>query len=147
MGDISIFKSQLSLKELEDKLLTLSQVDIPTEHVFSGGIYIRQVLMPKGTIVIGKRHKHETCNMLVRGTLALYMGKDKPVSIISGPFLFTSPPGTKKMAYCCEDSVFINMHPTDKIDLEEIEAEFIIPEQEYIEQQLQLDTGNKEEIT
>ncbi len=132
MNDLEIFKGQLSLYELEKKLSKMEQVDIPLDHIFSGGVYIRQISVPKGTIIIGKRHRHETCNILIKGVLVLYMGEDVPTQKIEGPFLFTSPPGTKKMAYCQEDAVFLNIHPTTETDLEKIEKEFIIPEEEFL---------------
>lgn len=130
--ELEIFKSQLQLKELENELLKMEQVEIPTTHTFSGGVYLRQIFIPKGTIIIGKRHRHETCNILLSGSLILYMGEDVPTQRIDGPFLFTSAPNTKKMAYCVEDAVFVNIHPTKETDLEKIEQEFIIPEEEYL---------------
>ena len=123
--DLTIFRDQLSLTALESELAKLEQVDIPLTHTFSGGVYIRQIFIPKGTIIIGKRHRHETCNILMKGTLILYMGENMPTQRISGPILFTSPPGTKKMAYCDEDAIFLNIHPTTETDLEKIEADWL----------------------
>lgn len=113
-------------------MLKLEQVEIPTTHTFSGGVYLRQIAVPAGTIIIGKRHRHETCNLLLQGEMSLYMGEDRPTQRIQGPLIFTSQPGTKKMAYCHTDVVFVNIHPTLETDLDKIEAEFIIPEDEYI---------------
>jgi len=142
MNDIEIFKSKLSLKELENKLAQIEQIDIPLTHVFSGGVYLRQIEIPKGSIIIGKRHRHETCNMLLKGVLILYMGENVPTRRIEGPYLFTSPPLTKKMAYCEEDAIFLNIHPTKETDLKKIENEFIITENEYENNQIE-DRGAK----
>ena len=131
MDDITLFTEQLLLKKVEHGMLQKEQVDIPVEHTFSGGVYIRQISIPKGTILMGKRHRHETCNILVSGELSIYMGEDIPINRVKGPFLFTSEPNTKKLAYCHENAVFMNIHPTEETDLEKIENEFIIPEKEY----------------
>jgi hypothetical protein len=131
MDDIAIFTEQLLLKKVEYKMLEQEQIDIPVEHTFSGGVYIRQISIPKGSIIMGKRHRYETCNILVSGELSVYMGEDIPINRIKGPFLFTSKPNTKKLAYCHEDAIFMNIHPTEETDLEKIENEFIIPEKEY----------------
>jgi hypothetical protein len=48
------------------------QVDIPVDHVFSGGIYLRSITIPAGTLVMGKRHRGATCNILMKGKLAVY---------------------------------------------------------------------------
>jgi len=135
VNEVELFKTQLSLKDLETEFLKMDQVEIPVTHTFSGGVYIREISVPKGTIIIGKRHRHESCNVLMKGVLTLYMGENEPTVTIEGPLLFTSPPGTKKMAYCHEDVVFLNIHPTNETDLEKIEKEFIIPEEEYLLQE------------
>ena len=140
--ELAIFKGQLSLMEIENKLAKLEQVDIPTIHTFSGGVYIREIAVPKGTIIIGKRHRHESCNILMKGSMILYMGEDVPTQRIEGPLLFTSPPNTKKMAYCEDDVVFLNLHPTMETDLDKIEQEFIIPEEEFLlQEQKSLEDG------
>jgi hypothetical protein len=139
--ELTIFQKQLDLKTLENELAKLEQVDIPTTHTFSGGVYIREIAVPKGTIIIGKRHRHESCNILMKGSMILYMGEDIPTQKITGPLLFTSPPNTKKMAYCEDDVIFLNLHPTMETDLEKIEQEFIIPEEEYLLQEKQLEDG------
>ena len=135
MNEIAIFKNQLTLKDLENELINHEQVEIPTTHNFMGGVYIREIFVPKDTLIIGKRHRHETCNMVLKGKLSVYMGRDLPVKHIEGPCIFPSEPGAKKMGYSHTDVIFVNIHPTEETDLDKIEAEFIIPEEEYIKMQ------------
>ena len=59
------------------------------------------------------------------------MGEDVPVKRIEAPAIFTSPPFSKKMVYTHEDTIFLNVHPTEERDLDEIERQFIITEEEY----------------
>lgn len=140
MNDIDVFRDKLSifnvptLKDLEEELVKLPQILIPTIHTFSAGIYVREIHIPAGTIVIGKRHRHSTCNMLMAGELSIYMGPNLPVKHLTAPCIFTSEPGAKKMGYAHTDVIFVNVHPTTSTDLEEIEKEFIITEKEYREQ-------------
>ena len=122
-----------SIEKLERELGKLPQLELPLVHTFSGGVYIRELTIPKGAIIIGKRHRHETCNILMKGELELWVGEGLPTRRIKGPLLFTSPPLTKKAAVCIEEAVFMNIHPTEETDLEKIEAHFIIPEKEYLE--------------
>ena len=133
MNEIEIFKGQLSLKDLEDELGKYEQVEIPTTHNFMGGVYVREILIPKGTLLIGKRHRHETCNMVLKGTLSVYMGQHLPVKTLIGPCIFPSEPYAKKMGYAHTDVVFVNIHPTKETDFKKIEDEFIITEKEYVE--------------
>lgn len=135
--EIAIFKSQLNeayrLDNVERNLSEFDQVEIPLKHHFGGGIYAREILIPAGTIILGKRHRHSTLNFLVSGDLSLYMGEGVQSKRVSGPLLFESSPGARKLAYAHTDAIFINFHPTEETDLEIIEEKFIIPEQEYIE--------------
>lgn len=133
MNELTIFKRQLNLKELEDKLSECEQVEIPIIHDFMGGVYVRQMLAPKDTLIIGKRHRHETCNILLKGKLSVYVGENQPVKHIEGPCIFKSEAGAKKMGYTHTDVIFLNIHPTIETDLDKIESEFIIPEEEYLE--------------
>jgi len=131
----SITSKYPSLYDLEKELAklpgaTTDEGDVG--HIFSGGVYIRQLTMPKDTLAVGKRHRFATCNMLMKGEVSVYMGEDMPVQRIKAPFHFTSPPMTKKMCYFHEDSIFMNLHPTEETDLEKIENHFIIPEEEYL---------------
>ena len=134
MNELAIFKQQLNLIELENKLSELEQVEIPIIHDFMGGVYVRQMLAPKDTLIIGKRHRHETCNILLSGKLSVYVGANEPVKHIEGPCIFKSESGAKKMGYTHTDVIFLNIHPTIETDLDKIEAEFIISEEEYMEQ-------------
>jgi hypothetical protein len=70
-------------------------------------------------------------NMITTGKLALYVEDGEPAAVVEAPMTFTSPPFTKKMAVALEDTIFVNIHPTDKTDLEQIEDEFIIKESDY----------------
>lgn len=128
--------AKLNLAALEAHMKTMpGQVDIPVRHEFSGGIYLRTITIPAGALVMGRRHRGETCNILLRGKLAVYTAEDQPPVIIEGPLMFTTPPGSKKFAYCLEEAEFVNAFPTVETDIGKIEAEVIIPEEEYLQQE------------
>ena len=141
--DIDIFKDQLSLVALENELLNMEQVETTLEHSFSPGIYVRQLFIPAGALIIGKRHRYETCNMLLKGELSLYMGPNRPAKKISAPCVFNSKPLVKKMGYAHTDVIFANVHPTNETDLEKIEEEFIITEEEYDALEIEHEGGQK----
>lgn len=132
MIDFSVIKNNLDLDELSEKMRRLEQVECKETHNFSDGVYVRELFIPKGTIILGKRHRYETCNILLSGSLQLYMGKGVGDKQINAPLLFNSNPGVRKLAYALEDTVFLNIHPTNETDLEKIEKEFIISEKEFL---------------
>lgn len=121
-----------SLYDLEKELEHFPQCESNLHHHFLGGVYIRELHIQAGSLIIGKRHREKTCNLLMKGKMALYNELDGSVETIEGPIVFESAPLTKKMAFCFDDCVFMNIHPTTETDIDKIEQIFIIPEGEYL---------------
>lgn len=104
-------------------------IELPVHHHFSNGMYVRQLDIPKGMLIVGKRHREATLNILAKGTMMIICGETRLK--IEAPYTFTSEPLSKKSMYALEDCSFMNIHKTDSTDLDEIEAQFIIPEEEF----------------
>jgi quercetin dioxygenase-like cupin family protein len=94
---------------LQAFMLEQPQADIPVRNVFSGGVYAREVFIPKGTMLVGKVHMTEHLNVCLQGDLT-FLTVDGPKRI-KAPAMFSSPAGTKKLAYANEDSIWVNVHP------------------------------------
>ena len=129
MNDIELFKSKLLLSDIVSQMEDMPQVECPVKHYFADGQYVRETLMPKGSIVIGKKHKHSTVNIVMSGKATLYDVEMGLLQDIEAPFIFVSNPGVQKMAYFHEDTIWVNTHPTDETDLEKIENIFIEKEE------------------
>lgn len=106
----------------------LPQVECPTEHFFGGGVYTRHTTMPAGTFAIGKRHKNEVTNILLKGRISVLMDDSPDIVEITAPAIFISKAGVRKAAYFHEDTVWLNLHPTELTDVEEIEKQVIEPD-------------------
>lgn len=115
------------IRALQAELLTLPQVEPPTEHVFHGGMYCRQVVQPAGCLVVGKVHKREHFFMLVQGVLAVTEG-DGVAEEIHAPFLHCSAPGTKRALLALTDVLYMTIHRTDATSVEEAEDELVEPD-------------------
>lgn len=114
---------------IEKKLKQVANIELPVEHLFTENQYIRQLYVPKDTVIVGKRHRYKTLNMLLKGRMLIY--DDNETIEVVAPFIVETEEYTKKAGYAIEDSIWCNIHVTNKKDLEEIEEEFIIPEEEY----------------
>lgn len=101
-------------------------VDTMTHHHFAHGIYGREMRIPAGVVVVGKIHRHSTLNVLAQGAMSVTTPEGQ--KIVRAPAIFTSEPGTKKVALALTDCVFLNVHPSFETDLAKLEAEFIVPE-------------------
>ena len=125
--------------KLEHALSQFDQVQMEAKHYFAPGVYVRELMIPAGTILTGKIHRHETMNILISGTITVTT--DDGMQTLTGPLIFNSKPGTKKAAYAETDTLWLNVHPTELTDLEEIEEEFIAPSFEALEQEKQACLG------
>lgn len=111
------------IERFENEMLKLGTVDIPVKHYFSQGIYAREITIPKGTVLTGKIHKYAQLNILSKGDISVLT--DEGIKRLQAPFAIVSPPGTKRVAYAHEESVWTTIHGTEETDLEKIEAHFI----------------------
>jgi hypothetical protein len=109
---------------LQDAMLAEpEQVECSVEHIFAPGLYARQMLIPKGTVIVGKIHKHAHVNTISKGRCSV-MTEFGPKEI-AAPCTFVSEPGTKRVVVALEDVIWTTYHPTEETDLEKIEAHVI----------------------
>jgi len=111
---------------LEKKLGTLydtasarPQIECEEKHHFGPNIYIKEVTMPAGALIIGKHHRMEhLCNM-VSGRM-LILQEDGSKKELVAPMTFMAKPG-RKVAYILETVVFQNIYSTPETDIEKLE--------------------------
>ena len=98
----------------------------PLKHSFCDGIYVREIFMPAGTVCVGKIHKHEHPNFLMKGRVTVVTEEGGMEELVA-PLAMISPAGTQRAVYVHEDTVWITVHhnPDNDTDLEVIE-DFVI---------------------
>jgi hypothetical protein len=102
----------------------LPEMDFPLQHLFAPHVYVRTIFIPKGGMLVGKIHKHAHANILSAGRVRVFteLGGEQ---LLTGPLQMVSAPGTKRVVFAEEDTVWTTIHSTEKTDLAEIEAEVI----------------------
>ena len=97
----------------------------PLEHTFADGIYVRQMTMNKDSLVVGAIHNHLHVWFLLSGHITVAT-EDESLEYLA-PCHVLATPGTKRVIYANEDSVFVNVHknPTNNQDIEELEREIV----------------------
>ena len=95
----------------------------PLKHSYGDGCYVREIFMPKGTLIVSKIHKKEHPFFVLKGKADVLT--EDGVQTIEAPYQGMTPVGTKRALYIHEDMVWITVHVTDKTDLEEIEEQII----------------------
>jgi hypothetical protein len=93
----------------------------PLKHSFSEGVYIREMFMQKGGLVIGKLYKISHTWFLLKGELEV--ATDEGVDYYIAPCYVHAPEGTKRVLRAMEDVIFVNVYPNpDNItDIEQLE--------------------------
>ncbi len=113
--------------QLEAKMKAMPPADCPTNHVFTKGLYTRTIFMPAGTLIVSKIHKTQHTFFVLQGTALVWTEKAGVVEI-AAPFVGVTEPGTRRVLYIKEDSVWATAHANpDDENLEQIEARIIEP--------------------
>ena len=97
----------------------LPQVEMPLTHRFTPGLYIREILMPKGTLVISRTHKFEHPFVVSKGRVSVW-DQDWGVKHITAPYCGITKPGTRRVLLIHEDCVWTTFHVTTETDPEKI---------------------------
>jgi hypothetical protein len=105
------------------ELKAMPQVDCQEKHYFGPSLYIKEVTMPAGSIIIGKPHKVAHMCVMLQGKMIL-VAEDGSKKEVKAPLTFVGSPG-RKVAYILETTVFQNIYATDETDIEKLENMFI----------------------
>lgn len=111
------------VEALQEEISKYPQYEPPTEHIFHGGMYCRQVWRPAGCLIVGKVHKKEHFYMVVAGTVTVTT--DDGVQTLTGPFLLCSKPGTKRAVLAQTDALCMTIHRADSTTVDDVESELV----------------------
>ena len=105
----------------------------PIDEKYGCCTYARQMFIPKGTLIVGKIHRHQHLNFILQGkvSVATEFGK----KYFEAPCTFISEVGLKRAVYAEEDTIWTTVHLTQyasEADLDKIEDEVIAPTYEEI---------------
>ena len=122
---ISIADGKNVIAGTKEKPIVSDSDKIPIKHFFMDGVYIREMTMFKGTVVIGAIHKTLHMCFLLEGHLTV--ADENDVKDYIAPCKIIATPGIKRVLYAHEDSVWYNTHknPSNTKDVERLEDELV----------------------
>ena len=121
------------LDELELAMLeNCEPVHCLTTHMFTDGMYIREIFMPAGSLITSKVHKTEHPYIVSYGKVAVSIDGDD-WDEITAPYTGITKPGTRRVLYILEDCIWTTFHRVDNMkseynDLNDDEKENIVKE-------------------
>jgi len=116
----------------------------PIDEKYGCGTYARQMFIPKGTLIIGKIHRHQHLNFIMQGKVAV--STEFGPKYFEAPCIFVSEVGLKRAVIAEEDTIWVTVHLTKHLgeeNLDKMEEEVIAPSYE----ELGLIASTKELLT
>jgi len=117
------------IEQLETVMLDMPQIDVPVVHHFAPDVYMREVIMPKGSFIIGHEHTTEHYNIVLSGRASVLM--DGVVHKIQAPCIIKSNAGVRKILYIHETMRWATVHPTKLTDIKELEDTLIVKSESF----------------
>jgi len=115
------------IERLQREMSILPQLELETEHYFSGGMYCRKLTRPAGTLIVGKVHKKDHFFMCAQGEIRAW--SEKGMVTLKAGDVICSKAGTKRVTLAITDAIGITFHKTNKTNLDKIEKELIEPDE------------------
>jgi hypothetical protein len=123
-------------KMIEDGIIESTLENCIVKHYFSPKdekygccTYAREMFIPKGTLIIGKIHRHQHLNIISKGKVVVYTEFGE--KHLEAPITFVSEIGLKRSVYALEDTLWTTIHLTEFVgeeNLDKIEEEVISPD-------------------
>lgn len=101
-------------------------IECAWEHRFTPGLYTRTITMPAGALITSKIHRTEHPFVIRRGRVRVW-DRVHGVQELTDGHLGITQPGTRRVLFCLEETVWTTFHPTDKTTVDEVELDIIQP--------------------
>jgi hypothetical protein len=130
------FNGELPLSEMGSHFIDMADevirksaelIECPVKHSFVPGHYCRQITMPKGAVVVSKKHQTWHPYTVTKGRVSVILETStglrlQNINVPEGAhFTAITAPGTRRLILCREETTWTTFHPTELTDLEEIE--------------------------
>jgi hypothetical protein len=93
--------------------------ECPVKHRFVPGMYIREIFIPAGTVIISATHK-QTHPFVISVGLVRVVSEHEGAVEYAAPFTGITQAGTRRLLYTLSDVIWTTFHPTDKCTVEEV---------------------------
>ena len=103
----------------------LHSENFPLKHTFVDGVYVREMKFKKDSAVVGAIHKHLHVWFLLYGHL--FIATEDFQEEYIAPCYVVAKPGSKRVIYAAEDSLFVNIHanPENITDIKKLEKQLV----------------------
>lgn len=96
------------IEQMESAMLECEQVEIPVIDRFVNGMYMREITIPKGTLLTGRVHLFDYADIMLSGDISVAT-KDGCVRY-TGANVLHGVAGRKRAGYAHEDTRWLTVH-------------------------------------
>lgn len=93
-------------------------IELPLVHRFTPNMYIREIFMPKGALVVSRVHKTEHPFTISKGSVLVRVNENEWMQY-DAPYTGITKAGTRRVLYILEDCIWTTYHALDFITGEE----------------------------
>lgn len=119
--------SNREIETLASEMLKLPQASYRLKTYFAPGVYVREIWMPRGALIVGAEHLTEHFNIVASGQALVVMGER--IERMVAPYCVVSKRSVRKVLLILEDCVWYTIHanPDNETDEAVIESRHISP--------------------
>lgn len=102
------------LDMVQAEIASRPQIELPIVHLFTKGMYSRELFMPAGIEVSSKCHKTQHQFVIAFGVVDIYLkgsGWERVIGYKKG----VTEPGTRRVFRTITDTMLITFHPTERM--------------------------------
>src|SRR6478752_8060530 len=117
--------------EFIDKIEAIMQeannpIECPLRHIFTPGLYAREIFMPANQLVTSKSHKTEHIFIVSKGVVEVSIDGGKS-EMIAAPYTGITRAGTRRVLLIHEDTIWTTVHanPDNETDIKKLEARLV----------------------
>jgi hypothetical protein len=107
------------LNQCDVAILQLPPRELPLVHRFTPGLYIREIYMPKDTVLTSLLHLTTHPFFIMKGDVSVWY-HGIPVQRYRAPYTGITEAGTRRLLLTHEDTIWTTVHATDLTDPDEI---------------------------
>lgn len=84
-------------------------INCPLNHRFTEGLYVREIFMPAGSLIVSKIHKTQHQYFVLKGAVSVWIDEGEEI-YIEAPYIGVTEPGTRRVLYIWEDCIWATAH-------------------------------------
>lgn len=104
--------------EVEARCVRAINTVFQTEHTLLNGLYIRKIFMPANSFIVSAIHNTEHPFVILKGKITVRTNFG--TNIYTAPYRGITRPGTRRILFAIEDTIWETYHPTNLKSVTEI---------------------------